>query len=74
MTPARRIKRIQRWLTHEAHAAEFVHPYNFGALGSSYSMRHGARTDYANELFTAELQWLCEYAQDLEGTLAQCPY
>lgn len=71
MTPARRIARVQRWLAarglsaagnawvrHQKHWAE-VSPFAFPE--DSYK-RFYRRIDHTQSLFSAELAWLCEYA------------
>lgn len=57
MTPARRIRRIQRWLSicgEMMPGAYWVH-----------QTRDDARNDAADRLFAAELAWLAEYATTL---------
>lgn len=76
MTPARRIRRIQRWI-----AATLQPPIIANELYSArpsfrvriWGLRKRRLTD-ANRLFAAELAWLCEYAIGLrEGILQLSP-
>lgn len=78
MTPKRRIRRIQRWLT----KADGWHP---SVYQTHIKARRGvpvtalahdkfiARLDRANRLFAAELTWLCEYAGPLATLEAKGP-